>query len=115
MAREFNRADRVAEALRRDLATPIAEFTRDYGGGLVTLTDVKVSSDLKHARLYVSVLGAEESVVLKLLHEQVREFRHHVANHMRLPTIPDLTFHIDDSLARGARVSALLDDSATDE
>ena len=59
MAREFSRAERVADHLQRELATLIQQELRDPRLGMVSVTAVKVSRDLAHARVYVTRLGSD--------------------------------------------------------
>ena len=100
------RPQRVAEQVRDDLARLLREL-RDPAVGFVTLTDVVLSDDLRHARVYVSVLGDEERALDAL--ERSRSFlRHGLARAGRLRYTPDLRFEIDRSITTGLRVDRLL-------
>ncbi|MCX7930356.1 MAG: 30S ribosome-binding factor RbfA [Chlorobi bacterium] len=103
------RPERVAREIQRILSQPISEFALYNGGGLVTLTDVKVSPDLTVAKLYISVydntLGGER--VVALLNERTQEFRSSVAQ-LRLRVIPELRFYLDTVFDRMERIEQLL-------
>jgi ribosome-binding factor A len=101
------RPQRVAEQIRDDLARLLREELRDPEVGFVTLTDVVLSPDLRHARVYVSVLGDEERVLEALA--RARSFlRHGLARAGRLRYTPELRFEIDRSATTGQRVDRLL-------
>jgi ribosome-binding factor A len=121
MSRKHHRADlapnpssrprRVGEAIRRDLAQPLQRIASDFGLGMVTLTAVDVSPDLRNAKLYVTQIGADVShaKLIAILSEMGGELRNHLAHGLRLRTVPRLSFHFDESIERGARLSALID------
>lgn len=101
------RPQRVAEQIRDDLARLIREELRDPDIGFVTLTDVELSADLRHARVYVSVLG-DEARALEAL-DRARPFlRHALAQEGTLRYTPELRFSIDRSATTGFRVERLL-------
>jgi ribosome-binding factor A len=106
-----NRPQRVAELIKRELATLIA---RELEGELVhrvTLTDADVSRDLKNARLYFTVLGGNERAAeaQRLLNHAAGFLRHELKRRLVLRTIPELRFRYDESVERGARIEQLLD------
>lgn len=113
MPREFNRTDRVADYLRRELAQLIQFELRDPRIGMITVNDVEVARDLSHAKVFVTVMGKEavEDVkpVLDALNHAAGFLRSQIAqqNHMR--TTPRLHFVYDSSVGRGAQMSALID------
>lgn len=111
------RKERVGELLLSFLAEQVRELS-DPRLGLVTLTAVKMSPDLKHANVYWSVLGdAEESP--EQLQRKIREveesfektkklLKRRVAEELKLRFTPELVFHYDEVLARGLRIDNLL-------
>lgn len=104
-----HRLERVRNLLRQ-VTSEILPQVKDPRVGFVTVTDVEVSPDLRHARVYVSVLGEAEvrEQALKGL-ESARGFiRRELMHQVTLRHIPELTFHLDESLDRGMRVHALL-------
>jgi ribosome-binding factor A len=99
---------RVNELLKRELSTIL---TREisFEGALVTLNQVDVTPDLKHAHAYVSVLGSEDrAAVMTKLEEHRVILQTALAKCVTLKYTPHLVFHLDDSIERGARVFEIL-------
>ena len=109
------RMRRVDEAVRAVLSDVIASDLKDPRVGFVTVTGVKTSPDLRHARVFVSVLGDEQTRAASLdgLRSAHGFLQRHVADELTLKHTPTLTFEYDDSVDRGMRVSQLLDESGT--
>jgi ribosome-binding factor A len=110
MPREFPRTRRVGEQIQRELAGVLHEELKDPRLGMISVSGVEVSRDLAHARVYISVLGGEETVseTLKVLNKAAGFLRHQLGQRMRLRVIPQLRFLYDESLAEGARMDALI-------
>jgi ribosome-binding factor A len=103
---------RVNEAVREVLSARIAEGFSDPRIGFVTLTYVDTSTDLRHARVYVSVLGSESEredtlAGLASAHGLLQQA---IGRELRLKRTPTLQFVFDESIDRGMRISELLDD-----
>jgi ribosome-binding factor A len=96
--------------MQRELAGLLQEELKDPRLGMISVSGVEVSRDLAHARVYVSVLGGEETVdeTLKVLNKAAGFLRHQLGQRMRLRVIPQLRFLYDESLAEGARMDALI-------
>jgi ribosome-binding factor A len=106
-----SRMRRVDEAMRAVLSDAIAKDLKDPRVGFVTVTGVKTSPDLRHASVYVSVLGddpqrAESLDGLRSAHGYLQG---RVATELKLKHTPTLTFEYDGSIDRGMRISELLD------
>jgi ribosome-binding factor A len=101
---------RVDEAMREVLSDVLTHDLKDPRVGFVTVTDVKTSPDLRHARVYVSVLGDEAAIEgsLEGLRSAHGFLQGHVASQLRLKNTPALQFVHDDTAARAARVERLL-------
>jgi len=113
MPREFPRARRVEEQLKRLLSELVRREVKDPRVGLITITSVEVSRDLTHANVYFTPFagsGDAESAREALQHA-AGFLRHQVRNQMRLRVAPEIQFHIDDSVERGARLSELISDA----
>ncbi len=106
------RMRRVDEAVREVLSDAIATQLRDPRVGFVTVTGVKTSSDLRHARVYVSVLGDQETREASLagLRSAHGFLQGLLAAELKLKHTPALTFFYDQSVDRGMRISRLLDE-----
>lgn len=111
--RDPRRADRVGEAIREEVA---AFLTRDVKDprivGLVTVTGVEMNRDLRHATIFVSVMGtdAERTATLEGLASTAHHLRSRVGRALRLQFAPELVFKFDESVARAARIESLLAD-----
>lgn len=111
MANENRRPDRVAEAIREEVATFLAEDVKDPRvQGLVTVTGVDITRDLRHAKVFVSVLGsdAERAATYEGLASVASHLRSRVGRALRLRVAPELVFKEDQSVAHAARIESLL-------
>ncbi|HEX3254588.1 MAG TPA: 30S ribosome-binding factor RbfA [Gaiellaceae bacterium] len=102
---------RVNEALREVLSESIGSL-KDPRIGFVTVTGVNTSSDLRHATVYVSVLGSDEKrdATLAGLQSSHGVLQSHVNRELRLKRTPQLTFEYDPTVERGVRLSRLIDE-----
>ncbi len=102
---------RVDEGVRQVLADALAMELKDPRVGFVTVTDVRTSADLRHARVYVSVLGDEagREATLAGLRSAQGYLQARIARELRLKRTPTLEFTYDDTTDRALRVQALLD------
>ncbi len=103
------RADRVAGLLRRELADIIRREFEHELPSLTSVTDVEVSRDLAHARVFVSVLEIEKAAdAISVLAEAAPQIRHELAGRVRLRIVPALRFIHDTSTESGQRIEQLL-------
>lgn len=103
------RQDRINDQLRRELA----EIIRDVkdprvGGALVSITGADCAADLKTAKIYFSVIGGEADEVKKGLNSASGFIRTQLAQRMNMRITPELRFIVDESMAKGAKMSELL-------
>ena len=120
MARVSKRVDKVADLLKKEIALLIQGEVRDPRVGMASVTGVKVSRDLAHASVYVTLLGktsAEEiQEGIDALNKAAGFLRSLLAKTISLRTTPKLSFIYDDSLARGQFMTDLIDEAlARDE
>src|ERR1700683_3593273 len=113
------RMRRVNEAVRAVLSDGISKHLQDPRVGFVTITGVKTSSDLRHARVYVSVLGDEHERAASLegLRSSHGLLQGLIASELNLRHTPTLSFEYDETIDRGMRITSLLSDddhSSTD-
>lgn len=111
VVRNNRRADRVGEAIREEIATFLAESAKDPRiVGFVTVTGVEVSPDLRHAKVFVSVMGSEPEKLATFegLASTASHLRSRVGRALRLRVAPEIQFREDESVARAARIESLL-------
>jgi len=105
------RLDRVNELMRREISAVIQrEF--EWKGSLVTISEVRVTQDLKEAKVFVSVLGGSSDAVLEKLNQKHGLIQTRVSKRVVLKNTPVLMFRVDNSAARGVDVVNLLDEVA---
>jgi len=104
------RAERLAEQIREELSLIIAGEVEDPKVGFVTVTEAKVSADLRTAKVYVSVLGTEDEVKesMAALKHAAGFIRNQLGIVLRMKRTPDLHFVYDDTDLRAARIEELL-------
>src|SRR5438045_3457538 len=108
---DHHRSDRVAAAMREEIATFLANDVKDPRiMGLVTVTAVEVSRDLRHAKVYVSVLGSESqrAATFEGLDSIAGHLRGRVGRALRLRVAPEFSFKNDESIAHAAHIEQLL-------
>lgn len=108
---------RVDVAMRAVLSDAITKDLKDPRVGFVTVTGVKTSPDLRHARVYVSVLGdePERETSIEGLRSAHGYLQRRVASELSLKHTPALTFEYDDSVDHGMRITELLDSGLAEE
>lgn len=110
---EFSRADRIRKALMREVSDIIRSQVKDPSliDKVISITDVEVSGDLRHAKIFISVFGSteEQDGVMAILKHWTPQVRSEVGRRIRIHHTPEIQFELDNSLERGARVTHLLD------
>ena len=108
---EPRRPDRVAEAIREGVATFLADGAKDPRiRGLITVTAVDVTRDLRHATVFVSVMGDDKDVkaTFEGLASVALHLRAMLGKSLRLRNAPEIHFKADESIARASRIEQLL-------
>ena len=109
--KSFHRTDRVSAQLRRELGAPVRAAVAEHGLPSASVSDVEVTRDLAHAKVFVTALQAERSAeAVKGLRALAGEIRFRLARQVKLRHVPELHFHYDDSVDRGEKIEALLRD-----
>ncbi len=110
------RTDRIDELLRQEIGAILAKDVADPRIGFATVTVVETAPDLRHARVWVSVIGqpAEREQTVSALQHALPFVRHELGRGLRLRRIPDLHVRLDDTAERGTRVLHLLDELEAD-
>lgn len=109
------RTERVDELLRQEIGAILSREVADPRIGFATVTDVETTPDLRHARVWVSVIGQpeERAETLRALGRAMPFVRHQLGLRLRIKRIPELHLREDDSAERGTRVLRLLTDLET--
>lgn len=117
MPRDFPRTRRVGEQIQRELAALIRDAVKDPRVGMVTVSAVEVTRDLAHAKVFISVLGDAETrdASLAALNKAAGFLRHELGQRMLTRTVPQLRFVYDESIERGSRLSALIDQAVASD
>ena len=113
MPYDNRRPDRVAEAIREEVAGFLADGVKDPRvRGLVTVTGVDITRDLRHAKIFVSIMGsdAERDETLEGLSAVAAHLRGRVGRALRLRVAPEIAFRSDPSIAHAARIETLLEE-----
>lgn len=110
-----HRKQRVADQVHQILARLINEELRDPRVGFITVTDVRLSSDLRHARVYVSFLEKRPEIPLAALRKAAPFLRTRLAREANLRHAPELRFDIDAAMVDGFRVEEILEQIGSEE
>jgi ribosome-binding factor A len=104
------RTQRIDELLRQEIGAIVAREVADPRIGFATITSVETTPDLRHAKVWVSVIGqpAERQAAIAALRHAMPFIRHELGSRLRLKRIPDLHVQLDDTAERGTRIQKLL-------
>ncbi len=111
MPHAFQRSKRVAEQIKRELAAIVQRRAEEAQWGMLTITAVALSRDLRHAKVFFTGLRTQ-AVVADLesaLNQQSGNLRHLLGQQLRIKFIPELQFVHDESIERATRVDLLFD------
>lgn len=115
MQKSYSRTERVAQQIQKEIAVLLQRDIKDRDPrlGLLTVSEVEVSRDLAHAKIFVSSFDPIEKGKLQVgyLNEASPYIRSLIAKVMRMRSVPALKFVLDTSLQEGIRMSKLVDDA----
>ncbi len=116
MARDFTRIRRVNRLLREEISRLLRHEVKDARVGMVTVSEVEVTADLKYANVYVQAPGGEDrkAEALAGLKSAAGFLRSRLGRELRLRRIPELRFVIDRAPERAARIAELLEEVQDD-
>jgi len=108
--RDFKRSERVAGTLRRELAQLIQKEVKDPEVGFIGLSDVEVSRDISHAKIFVTVFESEKATdSIKALNKAAGYLRKRLGQEMRIRSVPELHFVHDASVETGLQMDSLIE------
>jgi ribosome-binding factor A len=117
MPKDFPRSRRVADQIQREMAEIIRLELKDPRVGLVTITGVEVTSDLEHAKIFVTSLGpiSDHDALLTGLRRATGFLRSELSHRMKLRIVPALVFVYDTSVEQGMHLSQLIDQAIAED
>jgi len=115
--KEFSRGQRVAEQIRRELAELIRQEVKDPRVSFISLTDVELTPDYAHAKIFFTSMSGADSVpeILEGLRRASGFLRYELGKRIRIHTLPELHFHYDCSVEEGSRLSQLIDQTVRED
>jgi ribosome-binding factor A len=113
--KSFPRSRRVAQQIQQALSELIRREVRDPRLGMITLTEVRMSNDLSHAKVYYSVLGADPQQAGEILAAAAGMLRGPLGRVLGIRHSPELHFVQDELIESGARLSALIQKAVRDD
>ncbi len=118
MAKEFGRADRVAQQIQREIAVILQREVKDLRVGMVTVSDVELTRDLQHAKIFVTFFLNEVDDIeagVKVLNDASGYIRILMGKAMKLRVVPEIRFVYDKTLVEGMRISNLVTNTVRDD
>lgn len=106
----YKRSERLGELILAEISNLITREIKDPRIGFVTFTRVEMSDDLRHAKVFVSIIGAEseKARTLQGLSSATGYIRRHLGRALHLRYTPEIAFLVDESLAHGAKIAQIL-------
>lgn len=106
---EYRRADRVGELIQREVSCLLLEGLKDPRLGMITISHVSVSPDLRYAKIYYTVYGDKEQLesTQQGLNKATGYVRRHIGKTVRLRVTPEVSFHYDTSLEHSEKMASL--------
>jgi ribosome-binding factor A len=116
MPKDYSRSSRVVEQIKREIAELIRLEVKDPRVGFITITDVEITADYAHAKVFFSSLKGQEGVeeIQEGLRRASSFLRRELGRRVRIHTTPELHFVYDNSIEEGTRLSALIDKAMAD-
>ena len=114
--KETNRMNRIDEELKKEISNIINyELNNPKVTGLISVTNVKVTPDLRYARVYVSIINAKnKKATLAALKQSSGYIRTLIAKKINLRMTPEIIFEFDDSIEYGAKIDSIINEIAKD-
>ncbi|MCS7229378.1 MAG: 30S ribosome-binding factor RbfA [Candidatus Kryptonium sp.] len=104
------RVERVASLIKEEVSSIISKVLEHETVGFWTVTNVKLSSDLRYAKIYISIYGDKvtQQNTMKKIESLKKTIRHRLGSRLHLRFVPEIEFHLDDTLEHVDRINALL-------
>ena len=113
----YDRTERISEEIKKELAELIRELKDPRIPDLISIVSLRVTKDLKFAKVYVSTFGADADTAeaVKGLNSAAGFIRREIGRRVEIRTVPEFTFVADDSIAYGAHINEILTDLERNE
>ena len=112
----YKRSARVGDLIKKEVADIIMNSIKHKDLGFITVTGAKLSDDLRHAIVYISVLNTEDSErVLRKLNSAAGFVKTELAGRLTMRFVPKISFRIDESIGYGMKMDRMIDDLDKDE
>ncbi len=119
MSKEFSRVDRLSQQMKKEMAVILQREIKDPRlHSMITVSDVEVSRDLSHAKVFVTFLGLEEDKVsanLKILNDAAGYVRSLIGKRIQARIVPQIRFAFDQSLNEGIRMATLVSNARAED
>jgi len=111
------RTEKVAEEIKHQLANILTRDLAELKLGLVTVTRVRISRDLKNAKAYVSFIGNKEpaEVCIEKINNRKKQIRMHLGKSIHLKFVPEIDFYFDDNMEYASRIDEIIKEIHKDE
>lgn len=103
------RIDRLNSQLRKDIASIITYEIGDPRLGLVSVTSVKVTPDLKFAKVFISIFGKDKDESMNALKSAAGFIRNKLAHSMKIKTVPELVFALDEGMEHAEKINKIIE------
>jgi len=105
------RTDRVASLIKEEVGTMLSLKFQGSQYGLVTVTEVRVTPDLRIANIFVSIMGDDDKKesTMKAIEQERKSIRSHLGTHVRTKFTPDINFHLDESFDRMEKINKIIE------
>lgn len=115
--RNFKRSKRIADQIKREVSQIVSQSAGDSPVGMITVTDVTVTDDLRYAKIFVSALGdsRDGELASNYLNDIAKSIRSALASRIRMKFIPEIRFEYDPSILQGMRIESILKDLKKDD
>ncbi len=112
-----HRQEKLGEQIAIEVSDLLRTRLKDPRVGFASVTHVEVSGDLRHAKIYVSVMGEreEKKSTMEALHHATGFLRHELAGRLTVRFMPEIVFKLDNSIEQGAHVLGLIRELVTEE
>jgi ribosome-binding factor A len=111
------RAEKVASVIKKAIIDPITALAQEHSAGFITVSSVKLSRDLRIAKIYISILSSKISpgIFIKILEDNQGKIKNHIGRNVRLRYLPELKFFLDDTLDQMEHIQDMIDQVKTDK